>query len=244
MKEKKGFRGSMEAFFSGKGFYIVLFLCVAVIGLSAWAMLSGNMTDVEKGNVQYAATPTRDVPVIGTKAPDIDFLPVIEPEEPTVTQGVLATEEPEAAQVWNEDDSVSEASRVYAWPVAGGIEIPFSMDALIYNATLGDWRVHEGLDIAAALGDHVRAVASGKVESVYADDLYGTTVIIDHGAGLRSIYANLAEQPTVYEGDSVSAGEIVGAVGNTALAEVSEVYHLHFAMTQDGSFVNPADFLP
>ena len=49
MEEKKSFGESLEAFFAGKGFYIVLFLCVAVIGVSAWAMLTGKGTDVEDG---------------------------------------------------------------------------------------------------------------------------------------------------------------------------------------------------
>ena len=45
-EKKKGFGESLEAFFAGKGFYIVLFLCVAVIGVSAWAMLTGKGTNV------------------------------------------------------------------------------------------------------------------------------------------------------------------------------------------------------
>ena len=45
MKEKKGFGDQLEAFFEGKGFYIVLFLCAAVIGVSAWTLVAG--TDVE-----------------------------------------------------------------------------------------------------------------------------------------------------------------------------------------------------
>ena len=48
MEKKKPFAQSVEAFFAGKGFYIVLFLCVAVIGVSAWSMLAGNETDVEQ----------------------------------------------------------------------------------------------------------------------------------------------------------------------------------------------------
>lgn len=47
MEKKKSFGESLEAFFAGKGFYIVLFLCVTVIGVSAWSMLAGSETDVD-----------------------------------------------------------------------------------------------------------------------------------------------------------------------------------------------------
>ena len=42
MKGKKSFGSQLEAFFEGKGFYIVLFLCAAVIGVSAWVLMIGD----------------------------------------------------------------------------------------------------------------------------------------------------------------------------------------------------------
>jgi murein DD-endopeptidase MepM/ murein hydrolase activator NlpD len=48
----------------------------------------------------------------------------------------------------------------------------------------------------------------------------------------------------VYVGDTVSVGEIIGSVGDTALCETNEVAHLHFAMSLDGAGVDPADYLP
>ena len=117
------------------------------------------------------------------------------------------------------------------------------MDALLYDTTMGDWRTHDGLDVTADLGEHVVASASGTVTDIYDDALYGTTVVISHGGGYETVYSNLAALPTVEIGDSVEAGETIGAVGTTAICEAGEVFHLHFAMRLDGASVNPSDYL-
>ena len=118
------------------------------------------------------------------------------------------------------------------------------MDALTYNVPMSDWRTHDGVDIAAASGTVVKAAAGGRVETIYSDDLYGTTVIIDHGDGLKSCYSNLQEVPAVAEGDRVMAGDTIGAVGRTALCETAEPFHLHFAMALNDKSVDPTDYLP
>ena len=118
------------------------------------------------------------------------------------------------------------------------------MEALAYSETMGDWRTHDGLDLATSLGAQVYATASGTVSAIYKDDFMGTTVEIDHGNGLTSQYANLAEVPTVAVGDGVSTGSVIGSVGATAAAEQGSQAHLHFAMYQDGNPVDPVDYLP
>ena len=73
--------------------------------------------------------------------------------------------------------------------------------------------------------------------------MMGTTVVIDHDGGYQTTYANLQATPTVQEGDTVSAGEIIGAVGTTAAAETAQGPHLHFGVTLDGEAVDPQEFL-
>ena len=262
MEKKRGPKRGLEAFFAGKGFYIVLSLCVVVIGVSAWAMLSGTGTNVDEpanndlmnleayGSAEYTLSdpqppsvqdsgilePDEDTPANGTDAAPVN-VPEAEPVE-------LVEPEPETAPVWNASDAELTAQQVFYWPVSGEVENPYSVDALVYNRTLSDWRTHEGIDIAAELGTQVMASGSGRVESIYTDDLYGVTVVIDHMGGLKSIYANLADTPAVYVGDGIVAGEIIGAVGSSALGEAGEVTHLHFAMTLDGQAVDPGDYLP
>ena len=81
---------------------------------------------------------------------------------------------------------------MYTWPVKGEVLRGFSVETLALDPTLGDWRTHGGLDIAAAQGVEVRAMAPGAVAQVYEDGLMGTTVVIDHGDGLTSTYQGLA----------------------------------------------------
>ena len=120
----------------------------------------------------------------------------------------------------------------------------YSMDALVYNETMGDWRTHDGMDIAAQAGEYVRAAAQGTVTDVYEDVLYGTTVVIDHGAGLVSYYANLQAQPVVKPGDALLAGDVIGSVGETALCESAQQPHLHFAMSLHDASVDPKEYMP
>lgn len=117
------------------------------------------------------------------------------------------------------------------------------MDELIYNPTLEDWRTHDGVDIFAKPGTTVLAACSGTVSSITDDAMMGTTVVIDHDGGYQTTYANLQATPTVQEGDTVSAGEIIGAVGTTAAAETAQGPHLHFGVTLDGEAIDPQEFL-
>ena len=82
------------------------------------------------------------------------------------------------------------------------------------------------------------------VSRVWQDDLYGTMVSVDHGDGVTTVYANLAEMPAVQVGDWVEAGSVIGAVGTTALCEVGQPAHLHFAVTVDGRNADPMEYLP
>ena len=102
----------------------------------------------------------------------------------------------------------------------------------------------DGVDISSPVGTQVAAVAAGTVASVEQDDLMGTTVTISHGGGVESIYANLAAQPAVEAGDTVKAGDVIGAVGETAIAESARLPHLHLEMRVDGESVDPLNYLP
>lgn len=253
MDKKKSFGQSLEAFFAGKGFYIVLFLCVAVIGVSAWTMLAGDMGEDDIGSLDSLSAAEEPVEAVSAlPSPSLseaepeeakDTAPVanIEPEEPV--QQTAAPAEPSAPS----SPALSSADTVPVYfirPVAGEVENGYSMTALQYNRTMQDWRTHDGIDIASELGAQVKAVADGTVEKVYSDDALGTTVVLAHSGGLKSVYSNLAESPTVSEGDAVATGSVIGSVGTTALSETGEVNHLHFAMSLNGESVDPENYLP
>lgn len=101
-------------------------------------------------------------------------------------------------------------------PLRGEVLTAFSMEELVYNRTLGDWRTHNGVDIAAKAGTTVLAACAGAVQTVTEDPLLGTTVVLEHDGGYQTTYANLQADPGVEVGEAVSAGQIIGAVGTTA----------------------------
>lgn len=244
----------LEGFFTGKGFYIVLFLCAAVIGVSAWMMAAGNetMEDLSKTNdlsLDNKRVETIVVPPKTSKEPEAPA----EAEEPAgqdanaqlqQQESTAETVTEELTQVWNEGDTAQVTAPAYIWPVQGELERLHQMDSLAYDVTMRDWRTHEGIDISAALGTAVTAAHSGTVESIEADDLYGTVVTINHGDGSSSVYANLADTPTVSVGEWVDSGNIIGSVGTTALCEIGQGTHLHFAILVDGQSVDPMTYLP
>jgi murein DD-endopeptidase MepM/ murein hydrolase activator NlpD len=104
----------------------------------------------------------------------------------------------------------------------------------------GTSRYHSGIDIGADYGDSVRAADSGVV--IYADWMggYGKAVIVDHGNGISSLYGHNSEL-LVVEGQKVRKGEVISRVGSTGY---STGPHLHFEVRQNGSPVNPMDYLP
>ena len=252
MEEKKPFGTRLEAFFAGKGFYVVLFLCIAVIGVSAWSLLTGNMETPLTDNTSLAVA-SMDEPAIATAKTETVPLP----ETPVKAAPEASAAEPEVAEP-AADEPAAEAPAAtepaeptsvtvqdyYIWPVLGEVDGAYSMAALVWNPTMKDWRTHDGIDIAADLGTQVKAAASGKVTDIYEDDLCGTTVVLTHRSGLQSFYSNLAAAPTVSIGDQVDVGQVIGSVGDTALGEAGQVCHLHFAMALDGESVDPADYLP
>ena len=119
----------------------------------------------------------------------------------------------------------------------------YAMDCLSYNQTTRDWRVHNGVDIAAAEGTSVLAAADGTVYTVYDDETMGTTVVIRHEDGYTTKYSCLAQEVMVAAGDIVTMGQQIGCVGTTALLESALDPHVHFSVTCDNEVVDPAEFL-
>ncbi len=254
--KKKSFRQKTEDFLSGRGFYIALSACVLVIGISAWTLLSSGFTtdrtDVgESESTMSAVTAEKDGTEDTLTVPIVEKIKEVkEKDENSQESGSDDTETAET-MVQETDEEPQETVEIqetvpmkFEWPVFGEVEVGYFHDELVYNKTMMDWRTHSAIDIGAELGAKVLACADGTVTEVYEDALFGTVVVIDHGNGLESIYANLAAEPVVSVGDAVSAASVIGSVGDTAIGETGQPYHLHFAMKQDGESVDPTEYLP
>lgn len=169
--------------------------------------------------------------------PDDNTPPVVnetpeesEKEEANGGESEIPKEEPEAI--------------AFTAPVSGSIMKSHSVETPVFSQTLGDWRVHTGIDIAAEIGADVKAVAGGKVTAVRNDHFMGKTVEVTHNGGIVSVYSNLSNDGlTVKVGDTVSAGDKLGVVGDTSLTELADESHLHFEILVSGVSVNPLDYI-
>ncbi len=237
---KKTMQDRIGDFMAGKGFYIVLLLCVTALGVSGYYLFSGFREEPARpvtGQATVVVTPAPATPQptaavappsVATPRPTPSAPPV-----PAVTPQVLTTPEPTTA-----------TASVYTWPVKGEVLRSWSVETLSYDRTMGDWRTHDGVDIAASAGTTVMAPAGGTVSDLYTDDLMGTTVVILHADGVMSTCSNLAAVPTVEIGDTVRTGDVIGSVGTSAIAESEEAAHLHLSMTRNGVSVDPLEYLP
>ncbi len=155
---------------------------------------------------------------------------------PTVTAKAFETAkaEPQPAPTPSPAALADTPPPKFAWPVTGKVRRPFRPAEAKDGA-------HEGIDLLAPLGTAVRASAAGKV--IFAGqgpEAYGLTVIIFHGGRWTTTYSFL-QKVTVKEGDEVKAGERVGLVGETGLADEPQ---LHFEVRRNRVPLDPARHLP
>ena len=179
-------------------------------------------------------TPTPEPEV--TPTPEPEATPTPEPEA-TPTPEPEATPSPKPEQVPGYQVAETDRNGDFLWPVPG-----YGTVSQGYDATK-----HTGIDISAEQGVAVIAAADGTVSHVQTwdgstttgDQSYGNMVQITHADERTTLYAHLSKV-LVSSGDSVSAGETIGYVGNTGNADGA---HLHFEVRQSGQTVDPRPFI-
>ena len=107
------------------------------------------------------------------------------------------------------------------------------------HPTTGQYKFHNGVDLANSQGTPIRATRSGKVTVATYGGTYGYYVTINHGDGYSSLYAHMTHY-VVSKGDTVSKGQVIGYMGSTGR---STGPHLHFSIFYNGSSVNPMNYI-
>lgn len=206
------------AFMKRNAVYLILSLCIIAVGVSITLMLLNRDVGGE------ASIPNDDVQIIDPIEPDEPTDPVVKPNDTVVVEPV--------------DVPVS-----FIMPVASPSSIGAYTETMVWSSTLGRYSSHMAIDFFAEEGTDVLAVYDGTVKSVETTLLKGTTVVIDHGDGLTTIYNSLADGESVTVGQKVSKGDVIGKVSLSNRQESSSGAHLHFEVTENGEKIDPAKYL-
>ena len=210
----------IRKFLQGKGFALVLAACLlAAAAAGVWAV------QTVRGELQKNLDGLRDPASSARTAPGID-------------EGLdLTTPDEEDSTEWQQPTAPA-ANSVANVPKASSSTAPSGGDELVYSKTLGDWRTHNGVDYAAARGEKVSAPAAGKVTLAGADGSWGPTVAIEDASGRLWRISGVADLK-VKAGDTVTAGQALGAVGSVS-CECAEDSHIHLEVKQGEKYLDPA----
>ncbi len=127
---------------------------------------------------------------------------------------------------------------IWHFPVDGPVKItsPFGPRR---NPVYGGYEFHDGIDLDGYTGDLILAARGGTVTKVAYSWSAGYYIRIDHGDGFETVYYHLSRQ-LVVEGQQVCGGEAVGKMGSTGMSTGS---HLHFGVSLNGEWVDPAEYI-
>ena len=195
------------------------------VAITARTVAGNEIARVETLNVEAKEFPTRMLRV------DPRFV-----TPPKSAEARIARERAELGRVFRSVTSSPEWRGPFVVPIDGAVVSGFGVRSVFNNEPRAP---HGGADFASPEGTPVAAPNAGRV--VLAADLYftGNTVVLDHGAGLQSLFAHLS-RINVREGDRVDRGAILGAVGATGRATGP---HLHWTVRLNGARVDPISLI-
>lgn len=206
-------------------YYFVFILCLAVLSIITVALVvnqDGNSNNLNNDNV-LENPDDNNTNVDDTQKPNEDentnVNPPVEEDKPTVT--VI----------------------VFDMPVNGTIIKEYVGASVVYNQTLGLYTGHKAIDILAEEGTQVKCSYDGVVESITTSNLQGTTITVDHGNNLKTVYNSIEPVENLTEGQSVSKGEVIGAVSLNNRTEYKDGAHLHFEVIENGVKIDPQKYL-
>lgn len=148
---------------------------------------------------------------------------------------------PAGAAVTADGNYMHDADAAWIRPVPGRVTSVFGPRPIICNPAGCSSSIHEGIDFGSPCGTPIKAVSPGRVTFSGDGGGFGQRVIIDHGAGVASVYghAQLGSRK-VTVGQQVRAGTIVANVGATGVATGC---HLDLKIRVGGVFVDPAPWM-
>ncbi len=214
-------------------FYIIIAICLIIIGVAAWFAFSQMNNTTPKANMSSMDSKLESK--MDEYQSDLDSYNDNVPDNPSqILESNTASEKIETEEYTSTAEKVK--VKAYSMPVNGEILKDFSTSALQYSATYNDMRIHAGVDIACTDGTLVGACTDGTVQDIEESNSYGKTITIDHGNGLVIKYCGL-KNITVEKGNRVNMCDNIGAV-STIPCESSDQSHIHIEAFENGKSIS------
>ncbi|MBP5373087.1 MAG: M23 family metallopeptidase [Clostridia bacterium] len=132
----------------------------------------------------------------------------------------------------------------FIMPVEGGEVLKdYTAATVVYNQTLGIFTGHLALDVGGAVDANVFAAYDGEIESITTGYLEGTTVTVNHGNGLKTVYNSIEADEGLSVGDKVMQGDVIGVISTNNRQEYKDGAHLHFEVWENGEKISPFKYL-
>ncbi len=227
------------------GFFTAFSICLVAVGLALWSTYS-SIGGFENANVTeptYVAV-HENTEQVGQEVTGI----TVDETEPETEVAETVTEEHETEPVTTEDvqdytgdneglQTMLQVSASLSYPVSEGTILKEYTEDAVFNETMGDYRAHTGVDFKAEPEENVLAMADGKVEKIYTDNMYGNIIEVKNG-NFSVYYCGVSDTMYCVEGAPVTKGDIIAKVGNIP-CESEDGAHIHIEVRVADKTIDP-----
>ncbi len=253
----------LQKFWEGKGFYLALVIVIIGAALASYLSISAMMQrlqntteqqitplpQIEEENNTIWNEPFADAQVREEEVPitppssSSEQVSSSEVQNTLASQSVLSTQPqsvpvPSEALVQPQELQTAQAS-IWVWPLDGATLQAYSANELVYNESMGDWRTHNGVDIAAKEGTVIKAPADAKVVYAQHDAQWGGVVeLVKDDITVRICGIDNIK---VKEGDEVKQGAQLGESGEIPVESALDA-HVHIEIKQAEEYKDPLAF--
>lgn len=218
---------------------VYLTVAVLLIVLAVAVAMTSAANKARRGQAEdtSAADTSADTPVTRPPAP-----------ETTAPEPVETTPPPADTNAGNQGGNtelpVAAEIPTLSLPAEGILGKEHDPTVQVFSNTLGEWRVHLGIDIMTEASAPVYAAAKGKIKQIADDPMWGKCIWIEHDGDAVSVYRGLSEDLAdgIEVGTKVNEDTLLGAVGEGGVLELADEPHLHFEMKVKGADVDPLEY--
>lgn len=219
----------------GAHFYTAVVICILAVGVAGYTTYD---------SINKFAGPGEDTTVSKTQQ-KYQVQTAFEPSDEDLSFSTPRNDDfvdiPTSVSSETKETMVAKAATII-YPTSKDIIKRYSGDTPVFSQTLTDWRVHNGIDLAAEQGSKIKAITDGKVTDIFNDELLGTTIVIEHDGGFTAFYSGLGETTLVNVDDTVESGQEIASI-NDIPCEAADGYHLHLSIKKDDKFIDPVEIL-